>query len=180
MNALVTGGAGFIGRWAVKALLDKKINVYALDNLSNGRKENLDEFKANANFKGLVVGDIKDKKILAEIFKNKIDVCLHLAASINIHDSIIDPEATVQNNIVGTLNVLEEARKNKTKVVFMSSAHVYSEAKGRAINEEHPTKASSPYSASKIAGENLALSYWNAYGLPVAIVRTFTAYGPYQ
>ncbi|MDO8740186.1 MAG: SDR family NAD(P)-dependent oxidoreductase [Candidatus Woesearchaeota archaeon] len=180
MNALVTGGAGFIGRWVVKALLDKKINVFALDNLSNGRKENLDEFKENENFKGLIVGDIKNKKILSEIFKNKIDVCLHLAASINIHDSIVDPEATVQNNVFGTLNVLEEARKSKTKVVFMSSAHVYSEAKGRAIDEEHPTKASSPYSASKIAGENLASSYWNAYGLPVAIVRPFTAYGPYQ
>lgn len=180
MNALVTGGAGFIGRWVVKALLDKKINVFALDNLSNGRKENLDEFNENKNFKGLIVGDIKNKKILAEAFKNKIDICLHLAASINIHDSIVDPETTLQNNVFGTLNVLEEARKSKTKVVFMSSAHVYSEAKGMAINEEHPTKASSPYSASKIAGENLALSYWNAYGLPVAIVRPFTAYGPYQ
>lgn len=180
MNALVTGGAGFIGRWVVRALLDKKINVWVLDNFSNGKKENLEEFKKNDHFKELIVGDIKDKKILAEIFKNRIDICLHLAASINIHESITDPETTLQNNIFGSLNVLEEARKNKTKVVFVSSAHVYSETRDKPIDESHPTKAGSPYSASKISGENLVLSYYYVYKLPVTIVRPFTAYGPYQ
>jgi len=178
MNFLVTGGAGFIGRWTVKKLLDLNHNVWILDNLSNGSEGNVQEFKDKLS--GFVIGDIKDKQTLKELFKNNFDVCLHLAAGINVQQSIDNPQETFDDNVVGTFNVLEESRKNNVKFVFISSALVYRPMKDRPINEEHPTWPSCVYAASKIAGESLVLSYYNAYKFPVVVLRPFTAYGPYQ
>ena len=79
MNVLVTGGSGFIGRWVVKRLLDDDNHVLVLDDLSNGRIENLDEFKDNPNME-VTIGDIKDTKLLSALFKNNFDICIHLAA----------------------------------------------------------------------------------------------------
>ena len=178
MNFLVTGGTGFIGRWTVKKLLDLNHKVWVLDNLSNSSEENIQEFRHN--LKGVVIGDIKDKQILGELFRNNLDVCIHLAASIDVQKSIDNPQQAFDNNIIGTFNLLEESKKNNVKFVFMSSALVYCPMKDKPINEEHETWPSCVYTASKIAGENLALSYYNAYKLPVVVLRPFTAYGPYQ
>jgi len=181
LNILVTGGAGFIGRWVVKRLLEDGHKVWVLDDLSNGQRKNIEEFLSNPNFAGFVEGDIKNIPVLETLFENKFDICYHLAASINVQDSIDDPGTTFQNDVVGTFNVLEQCRKHNTKIVFMSTCMVYDRANDEnGITEAHPTKPASPYAGSKIAGENMVLSYWHAYKLPAVVIRPFNTYGPMQ
>jgi len=180
MKILVTGGSGFIGRWVVKRLLDDDNKVWVLDDLSNGNVRNLDEFRENPNL-NVTIGDIKDTAILSNLFSNAFDICIHLAASIIVQDSIDNPRKAFENDVVGTFNVLEEAKRTNTKFVFMSTCMVYDTASmDNAISELHPTKAASPYAGAKLAGENMVQSYYYAYGLPTVIVRPFNTYGPYQ
>lgn len=181
MKILVTGGAGFIGRWVVKKLLEDGHKVWVLDNLSNGKQENLGDFLQKGSFMGLIEGDIKNAALLAGLFAEKFDICYHLAASINVQDSIDDPRTTFENDAAGTFNILEQCRMQHTKIVFMSTCMVYARAAGdTAIDEKHPTKPASPYAGSKIAGENMVLSYWYSYGLPAVVIRPFNTYGPFQ
>ncbi|KYH34829.1 UDP-glucose 4-epimerase [Clostridium tepidiprofundi DSM 19306] len=202
MNILVTGGAGFIGRWVNKRLLEDGHKVVALDNLSNGKLENIDEFKNNDNFK-FIKGDIKDEKLLNELFgREKFDIIYHLGASIIVQDSIDNPRDTFYNDTVGTFNILEKAKvqmfgknarmdgenwifdtnedRHPCKIVFMSTCMVYDKAGNTGINELHPTKPVSPYGGSKIAAENMVLSYYYAYKLPTVVIRPFNTYGPFQ
>jgi dTDP-glucose 4,6-dehydratase len=180
MKILVTGGAGFIGRWVVKKLLDDGCEVCVLDDLSNGRTENIEEFKDNTKFK-FVQGDIRDKEVLMSVFKD-IDICIHAAAAINVQESIDNPQRYYDVNVNGTFNILEAARnRNKNvKVVLIGTCMVYDLTASKAISEEHYLNPKSPYAGSKLAAENLALSYYHAYGLPVVITRPFNTYGPYQ
>ncbi|AEE96758.1 dTDP-glucose 4,6-dehydratase [Mahella australiensis] len=183
MNVLLTGGAGFIGRWVAKRLLEDGHDVWILDNLSNGSRNNIAEFAGDNHLKAFAEGDIKDTKLLEDIFQQPFDICYHLAASINVQDSIDDPAATFHNDAVGTFNILEQCRKHHTKMVFMSTCMVYDKANassGKAIDEHHPTKPASPYAGAKIAGENMVLSYWYAYNLPTTVIRPFNTYGPFQ
>ncbi len=209
MKILVTGGAGFIGRWVVKQLLQKSENeVLALDDLSNGRRENVEEFKGNPNFLGLIEGDLKNRELLKKVFGElKFDKVFHLGASINVQDSIDNPEVTFKNDVVGTFEILEACReqfmtangldydaeqflledvqdqltKRKPRIVMMSTCMVFSLASGdKGIDEDHPLRPASPYAASKIAADNLALSYFHAYKMPVTVVRPFNTYGPFQ
>ncbi len=198
MNILVTGGAGFIGRWVVKKLLEEGHRVVAFDDLSNGSLRNIEEFKDNPYFK-FIAGDIKDQKALTQVFfpdgdavkqtscagqakyPGGFDVVYHLAASINVQDSIDDPRTTFANDVIGTFNVLEECRKQRIKVLFMSTCMVYDRCREEAgITEDHPVKPASPYAASKLSGEALTLSYYHTYGLPTTVVRPFNTYGPFQ
>lgn len=181
MKILVTGGAGFIGRWLVKRLLTDGHFVWILDNLSNGRYENIREFVNTPNFKQFIEGDIKNTDILNILFENKFDVCYHLAASINVQDSIDKPKDTFENDVIGTFNILEICRKNNTKIVFMSTCMVYDKAYDKnGINENHTLKPASPYAGSKIAAENMVLSYWHAYNMPSVVIRPFNTYGAFQ
>jgi len=181
MKMVVTGGAGFIGRWLVKRLLEDGHDVWILDDLSNGRRENLEEFEGHPGFKEFLNGDIKDVNMLDNFFSNHFDICYHLAASINVQDSIDVPRTTFENDVMGTFNVLEQCKKHGTKIVFMSTCMVYDRAQEETgITERHPVKPASPYAGSKIAGENMVLSYWYAYGLPAVVVRPFNTYGPFQ
>lgn len=200
LNILVTGGAGFIGRWVVKLLLEEGHKVFVLDNLSNGRRGNISEFMENINF---FEGDIQDEDMLNKIFaSSKFDIIYHLAASINVQDSIDDPRTTFYNDTLGTFNILEQARfqmfgrnakmegdtwifdnneeRHPCKVVFMSTCMVYDISKEDGINESHPVKPVSPYGASKIAAENMVLSYYYTYKLPTTVIRPFNTYGPFQ
>jgi nucleoside-diphosphate-sugar epimerase len=180
MNILVTGGAGFIGRWVVKKLLAEGQRVTALDDLSNGRLMNIDEFRDNPDFL-FIEGDIKERDTLKQVFAGGFDLVYHLAASINVQDSIDDPRTTFANDVTGTFNVLEECRQHNIKMLFMSTCMVYERSMDeRGITEEHPVKPASPYAASKLAGEALTLSYYYAYGLPTVVVRPFNTYGPFQ
>lgn len=180
MKVLVTGGAGFIGRWVAKKLLDKKIDVWILDNLSNGSRNNIKEFNDHPNFKKLVVGDVRDKKLLEDLFKNKFEVCIHLAAGIDVQKSIDDSRDTFDVNINGTLNILEESLKNNVKPIVIGTCMVYERSYGEPMDENHPVKPRSPYAGSKSAADLISMSYHYAYGLPVTVLRPFNTYGPYQ
>lgn len=180
MNILVTGGAGFIGRWVVKKLLLDGHRVAALDDLSNGRLMNIKEFGDNPDFL-FIEGDIKEREVVGKVFAGGFDLVYHLAASINVQDSIDDPRTTYENDVAGTFNVLEECRQQGIKMLFMSTCMVYERSLDEAgISEVHPVKPASPYAASKLAGEALTLSYYYAYGLPTVVVRPFNTYGPFQ
>ncbi|WGU93753.1 GDP-mannose 4,6-dehydratase [Paenibacillus dendritiformis] len=182
MNILLTGGAGFIGRWVAKKLLEDGHHVWVLDDLSNGSEGNLDEFRNHEYFMGLVKGTILDEPLLSSLFEEyQFQLCYHLGASINVQDSIDDPRTTFYNDTVGTFYVLEQCRKYNTKVVFMSTCMVYDACTDNVgITEEHRTKPASPYAGAKISAENMVLSYYYAYGLPVVVVRPFNTYGPFQ
>ncbi|MCM3338755.1 GDP-mannose 4,6-dehydratase [Paenibacillus sp. MER TA 81-3] len=182
MNILLTGGAGFIGRWVAKRLLEDGHRVWILDDLSNGREENISELRQHPGFMQFIKGTIMDEGLLGSLFDDqRFEICYHLGASINVQDSIDDPKTTFNNDSVGTFYILEQCRKHRTKVVFMSTCMVYDRCTDeRGITELHPTKLASPYAGAKIAAENMVLSYYHAYGLPVVVVRPFNTYGPYQ
>ncbi|GEN45513.1 dTDP-glucose 4,6-dehydratase [Alkalibacillus haloalkaliphilus] len=182
MNILVTGGAGFIGRWVVKQLLDVGHRVWVYDDLSNGQFENIKEFTTNPQFMGFIQGDIKDEQQLDRLFSSiQFDICYHLAASINVQDSIDDPKTTFMNDTVGTFHILGRCLEDRVKVVFMSTCMVYDRAQSEdGIKETDPVKPASPYAGAKIAAENMVLSYYYAYGLPTTVLRPFNTYGPFQ
>lgn len=180
MNILLTGGAGFIGRAVAKRLLEDGHKVWILDDLSNGREENIEEFRHE--LQDFIKGDIKNEELLEQLFsKVKFDICYHLGASINVQDSIDDPRTTFNNDTIGTFYILEQCRKHNVKVVFMSTCMVYDRCLDeKGITEEHPIKPASPYAGAKIAAENMVLSYYHAYGLPTVVIRPFNTYGPFQ
>lgn len=181
MNILLTGGAGFIGRWVLKTLLDKKHNVWVVDDLSNGRMENIEAFQGNKYFKKVFIHDIKDEIFIHSLFSTfAFDVCFHLGASINVQDSIDHPRPTFENDTVATFHLLEACRRKNVKMVFMSTCMVYDRCEDAGITEKHPTKPASPYAGAKIAAENMVLSYYYAYQLPVVVLRPFNTYGPFQ
>lgn len=206
MRCLVTGGAGFIGRWVVARLLELGHQVLALDDLSNGRRENLEAFSKHSGFLGLIVGDLVDPKILDPLFaREPWDVVLHLGASIHVQRSIDAPEPTFRNDGIGTFRILEACRRQffalngldaaasfdfdrdvprlrdrRPRLAVMSTCMVYDLAGGEPIRETHPYRPASPYAAAKIGADMLALSYFHAYRMPVTVVRPFNTYGPFQ
>ena len=179
MKVLITGGAGFIGRWVVKEFLDNGHTTIVLDNLVNSTKENIKEFELRKNF-NFINGDILNKDLLKEIFNTGIDLCLHLAALISVQESIEKPQSYFETNVMGTMNLLENCRKHHTKFILVSTCMVYDTSAVKAIGEEHAIRPASPYAGSKAAAEYLALSYYHSYNLPVVILRPFNTYGPYQ
>jgi len=182
MVILISGGAGFIGRWVVKELLKKDYEVVIIDNLSNGRIENLKEFENNPKLLAIIFEDIKNEKKLHDLFlKYKFSTCIHLAAQINVQESLEDPRKSFESNLIGTYNILESARKYNTKIVLIGTCMVYDLTDSNsAISEDHKVKPKSPYAGFKLAAEELALSYYYSYNLPIVILRPFNTYGPFQ
>jgi nucleoside-diphosphate-sugar epimerase len=180
MRVLVTGAAGFIGRWLVADLLDRGHTVLALDNLVAGSRENLAGLAEHPNLLPLEVGDVRDAATCRRL-ASQVEAIAHLAASISVQDSIDDPATTFDNDVLGTFNLLEAARAQRARFLFMSTCMVYDRATTPdGIDEDHPTEPRSPYAASKLAGEALTLSYHHAYGLPTTVIRPFNTYGPFQ
>jgi UDP-glucose 4-epimerase len=181
MRAIVTGGAGFIGRAVVKWCLGQGWRTMALDDLSNGRRENLAEFESNPLFEGLTAGNFGDRSLLAGVIPGA-DMVFHLAARINVHDSLLNPREYWQNDAGGTFELLEAIRPHPNiRLVFVSTCMVYDKAAiTNCITEAHPVLPRSPYAATKLACEYLALSYHHAYALPITVLRPFNTYGPYQ
>lgn len=180
MRVLVTGAAGFIGRWVVGELLARGHTVLPIDNLVAGDPANLAAFAGAEGLLPFEVGDVRDAAACRR-WMARVDAVAHLAASISVQDSIDDPGATFENDVVGTFHLLEAARAAGSRFLFMSTCMVYERATAPAgIDEDHPTRPASPYAAAKLAGEALTLSYHRAYGLPATVVRPFNTYGPFQ
>ena len=179
MEALVTGAAGFIGRWVVARLLSEDVRVRGLDNLSSGQAENLDAFCAHPGYEGLTVGDITDRELVESLFAWRPDLCIHLAAAIQVQRSLEDPAAAFHNDVTGAFTVLEAARHANARFVMVSTCMVYGAAAG-PISEAHPARPASPYAGAKLAADDLALSYARAYGMEIVVLRPFNTYGPYQ
>ncbi len=177
---LITGAAGFIGSHLVEYLLNKKYNVIGFDRYnSNDDWGWLEKLKKLKNFE-FILGDIRDYDSVYNAVK-KCDSVFHLAALIGIPYSYISPTAYVKTNVEGTLNVLEASRNLKIKQILVTStSEVYGTAKKQKLNEEDKLVAQSPYAATKISADQLALSFFKSFNLPVKIVRPFNVYGPRQ
>ncbi len=172
---LVTGGAGFIGSHLVRELVSLRYEVRVLDNLSRGSLENLGEALSEVE---LVLGDVRDPEVTARAVSG-VDAVLHLAALVDVEESIRFPELYTEVNLVGTLNLVKASRRVDS-FVFSSSASVYGDPVRVPIPETHPLSPKSPYAASKAAAELYIKTYSNIYGFRYVILRLFNVYGPRQ
>lgn len=181
-KVLVTGACGFIGSHLVERLIDEGCKVKAfvfynslnswgwLDSLEQGKLRKMEIFS----------GDVRDPNGVRESMKGA-DVVFHLAALIGIPFSYHSPDSYVDTNIKGTLNILQAARDAGTeRVIVTSTSEVYGTARYVPMDEGHPLQGQSPYSATKIAADKLAESFYLSFGLPVVIARPFNTYGPRQ
>lgn len=176
---LVTGADGFIGSHLTEMLLCEGYKVKALSQYNSFNNWGwLEDFK-HANLQ-VVTGDVRDAHFCKEITKD-VDTIFHLAALIAIPFSYVAPDSYVDTNIRGTLNICQAAKENKVnRVVVTSTSEVYGTALYVPIDEKHPKQPQSPYSASKIGADAMALSFYNSFNLPVIVARPFNTYGPRQ
>ena len=181
-KVLVTGADGFIGSHLVELLVEKgyEVRAFAYYNsfntwgwLDTFSKETLDKID-------VFCGDIRDPNGVREAMKG-VDTVFHLAALIAIPFSYHSPDSYVDTNIKGTLNVLQAARDLKVeRVLVTSTSEVYGTALYVPIDEDHPLQGQSPYSATKIGADQIALSFYRSFNLPVTLVRPFNTFGPRQ
>jgi UDP-glucose 4-epimerase len=175
-RVLVTGGAGFIGSNLVGALVAGGCNVTVLDNLSSGYRSNLDPFP-EVRF---IDGDIRNPDAVDTAVRGA-EVVFHLAASVGNKRSIDDPIADAEINVLGTLRMLDAARRHRVrKVVASSSAGIFGELKTLPIREDHPVEPDTPYGSTKLCSEKLCLAYAKLHGLEAVCLRYFNVYGPNQ
>ncbi len=178
--ALVTGADGFIGSHLTEALLDRGYRVRALAQYNSFNNWGWLEDIAPRTDLEIVCGDVRDSAFCRTLVQG-VDSVFHLAALIAIPYSYVAPESYVDTNIKGTLNILEACKAAGTpRLLVTSTSEVYGSALTVPISESHPRQPQSPYSATKIAADALAKSYFNAFDLPVTIVRPFNTYGPRQ
>jgi dTDP-glucose 4,6-dehydratase len=182
---LITGGAGFIGSNFVRYLLShyRDALVVNLDALTYaGNRDNLSDLETHPGYR-FVQGDIRDRELVAKLLQEyAIEAIAHFAAESHVDRSIAGPEAFVETNVKGTLNLLEAARAHGVKrFLQVSTDEAYGSLGPEGLfTEETPLHPNNPYSASKAGADLLALSYHRTFGLPVLITRTSNNYGPYQ
>ncbi|MDH5173873.1 MAG: SDR family NAD(P)-dependent oxidoreductase [Elusimicrobiota bacterium] len=184
MVALITGGAGFIGSHVAEELLKMGNRVLVIDDLSTGKKENIDHLKEDEKF-SFIQGTILNGPLMERLVE-ECDIIYHLAAAVGVEFVIGNPIRSIEINVLGTETVLRLAEKNKKKVIIASSSEIYGknqkevfkETDGRVLGTTLTHRWS--YSCSKALGEFLALAYWREKRLPVIIVRLFNTCGPRQ
>lgn len=179
---LVTGAGGFIGSHVVEAALDAGFNVRAMVHYnSSGTHGWLTELpRTKLDGVEVVSGDVRDKDFVDWSMRG-VEGVLHLAALIGIPYSYVSPASYVQTNVVGSLNVFQAARDlGIDRVVHTSTSEVYGTALYAPIDENHPLQGQSPYSATKIAADQLGLSFWRSFSTPIVVLRPFNTYGPRQ
>ncbi len=175
-RALVTGGAGFIGSNLVAALTRQNRDVTVLDNLLTGHRSNLEQHRAAL----FIEGDVRDPNAVREAVRG-CDVVFHLAASVGNKRSIDFPIEDAEVNVLGTVRVLEAARQaGVRKIVVSSSAGIFGELMTLPIREDHPVEPDTPYGATKLCEEKLALAYAKLYAIEAICLRYFNVFGPNQ
>jgi NAD dependent epimerase/dehydratase len=179
MDVLITGADGFIGSHLTEFLLEKGYTVKALSYYNSFNNWGWLE-TINHPCLEIITGDIRDPHFCRKITKD-ISIVFHLAALIAIPYSYEAPDSYIDTNIKGTLNICQSAKENGVeRILITSTSEVYGTAKYVPIDENHPRQPQSPYSASKIGADAIAMSFYNAFELPVTIVRPFNTYGPRQ
>ncbi len=177
---LITGATGFIGSYITELFVKKGFKVKAFDRYNPNYQLNCLEksfYKKDIEF---IFGDIRDYDSVNKAAKGQ-DIIIHLAALIGIPYSYSSPIAYVKTNVEGTYNILECAKThNISEILVTSTSENYGTAQYVPIDEKHPLVAQSPYAASKISADQLALSYYNSFNLPIKIVRPFNNFGPRQ
>lgn len=174
-TVLITGGAGFIGSELARQLSDHCAKILVIDNLINGRRENLSHLSASQL--QLEIADIRDAQRMA-ILMQGVDIVFHLAC-LGVRHSIHSPRENHDVNATATLSLLTAAKAAGVKrFVYVSTSEVYGTARYAPMTEEHPTFPMTVYGASKLAGECYARAFYQTYNYPTVIVRPFNAYGP--
>ena len=177
---LVTGADGFIGSHLVEMLFQQGYKVKALSQYNSFNSWGwLEDAECKENIE-ILMGDIRDPNFCIDITKD-VEIIFNLAALIAIPYSYSSPNSYIETNVNGTINICQAAKLNGVrKLIQISTSEVYGTAKYVPIDEKHPLQAQSPYSASKIASDAVATSFYNSYNLPVVIARPFNTYGPRQ
>ncbi|MDD3876065.1 MAG: NAD-dependent 4,6-dehydratase LegB [Bacteroidales bacterium] len=179
-KVLITGAGGFIGSHLVEECVSCNLDVTAFVHYNSRNSWGWLEDSSFKNDIHIIQGDIRDFDSVSKAMKD-CDTVFHLAALIGIPYSYISPMAYIKTNVEGTFNILESARiYNVPNVLVTSTSETYGSAQYVPIDELHPMVGQSPYSASKIGADQLAISYFRSFGLPVKIVRPFNTYGPRQ
>jgi NAD dependent epimerase/dehydratase len=181
-KALVTGAGGFIGSHLVEKLLHDGADVRAfvrynsrsdfgmLEHINHDKYDNLE----------IISGDVRDYDAISQAMED-VDLVFHLAALVGIPYSYIHPYETMETNIIGTMNVLLAAKNAKTeRVIHTSTSEIYGTAQYVPIDDKHPINPQSPYAATKIGADYLALTFHRSFGIPVSVIRPFNTYGPRQ
>ena len=177
---LVTGADGFIGSHLVERLVSEGYSVRAIAQYNSFNSWGWLEDLSSKDQIEILSGDIRDPYFCNEICKD-IEVVFHLAALIAIPYSYIAPQSYVETNVLGTLNMCKASQEqNCSRFIQTSTSEVYGSAQYVPIDESHPLQAQSPYSASKIGADAIAMSFYNSFDLPVTVVRPFNTYGPRQ
>lgn len=179
-RVLVTGADGFIGSHLVEQLMREGVEVRALSQYNSFNNWGwLDDFERTKAVE-VISGDVRDPHFCRKITQD-VDTVFHLAALIAIPYSYVAPDSYVDTNVKGTLNICQAALDNGvSRVIHTSTSEVYGTARYVPIDEKHPLQPQSPYSASKIGADAMAMSYFNAFNLPLTIARPFNTYGPRQ
>jgi NAD dependent epimerase/dehydratase len=180
MKALVTGAGGFIGSHLVEYLIEKGYEVKAFVRYNSKNNWGWIEESEYKDKMEVYTGDIRDFDSVKDSIKD-VDVVFHLAALIGIPYSYISPLAYIKTNVEGTYNILQSARElNIKRVVHTSTSEIYGTAQYVPIDEKHPVNPQSPYAATKSGADQLALTFYRSFGLPVSIIRPFNTFGPRQ